>query len=110
MVYDNKVTNKQSLNAAIGEDEVESITELKDPLYIINGIQYTEKELFGPNPTSPYTPLDKQEIETISVLLEEEAVDKYGEKGKKGVVIISTKDGKPKAKNTAFDLLKKEKK
>ena len=28
----------------------------------VNGVQYTEQELFGPNPTSPYAPLTKQNI------------------------------------------------
>ena len=30
--------------------------------------EYTEQELFGPNPTSPYAPLNKQKIESISIL------------------------------------------
>lgn len=87
------VTGKEyNLN---GED-VESVVVLDDPLYIINGTYYTEQELFGPNPTSPYWPLDKQDIETISVLQGENATKIYGDKGKKGVVIIRTKNGKPK--------------
>ncbi len=87
------VTGKEyNLN---GED-VESVVVLDDPLYIINGTYYTEQELFGPNPTSPYSPLDKQEIETISVLQGENATKIYGDKGKKGVVLIRTKNGKPK--------------
>lgn len=87
------VTGKEyNLN---GED-VESVVVLDDPLYIINGTYYTEQELFGPNPTSPYWPLDKQDIETISVLQGEKATKIYGDKGKKGVVLIRTKNGKPK--------------
>ena len=87
------VTGKEyNLN---GED-VESVVVLDDPLYIINGTYYTEQELFGPNPTSPYWPLDKQDIETISVLQGEKATEIYGDKGKKGVVLIRTKNGKPK--------------
>ncbi|MEW5676166.1 hypothetical protein ABGT15_07620 [Flavobacterium enshiense] len=86
------VTGKEyNLN---GED-VESVVVLDDPLYIINGTYYTEQQLFGPNPTSPYAPLDKQEIETVSVLQGKKATDIYGDKGKKGVVIIATKNGKP---------------
>jgi hypothetical protein len=77
------------------DDEIETIVELKEPLYVINGVYYSEEELFGANPTSPYAPLDKQEIETIVVLQEKDAVPVYGEKGRKGVVIVSTKNGKP---------------
>jgi TonB-dependent SusC/RagA subfamily outer membrane receptor len=97
LVFDDKVTNKQSVKE-VAMDEIDSIIVLPDPLYIINGIEYTEQELFGPNPTSPYTPLNEQEIDSISILQDEKATSIYGAKGKKGVVIISTKNGKPKAK------------
>ena len=50
--------------------------------------EYSEKEVFGPNPTSPYYPLNKQEIESISIYQDEEAIELYGEKGNKGVVVI----------------------
>lgn len=79
----------------VNADEVESIVSLPDPLYIINGVHYSEESLFGKNPTSPYAPLNKQAIESISILQGEEAIKAYGEKGTKGVVIISTKNGKP---------------
>lgn len=97
LVYDDLVSDKQTVKKIDGAD-IESIVILKEPLYIINGIYYTEKELFGPNPTSPYAPLNKQDIESISILQDEKAVAIYGEKGKKGVVIISTKNGKPAVK------------
>ena len=97
LVYNNKVDNKQTVKE-VEMDDIESIVELPDPLYIINGVEYTEQELFGPNPTSPYTPLGEQEIDSITVLQQEKAMAAYGVKGKKGVVIISTKNGKPAAK------------
>lgn len=74
---------------------IDSLVILDEPLYIIDGIYYSENDLYGPNPTSPYAPLDKQEIKTITILQDLEATSKYGEKGKKGVVIITTKTGKP---------------
>jgi len=80
-------------------ENVESLVVLDEPLYIIDGIYYSENDLFGNNPTSPYAPLNKQEIKTITILQDTEAVAKYGEKGKKGVVIITTKNGKPAPKN-----------
>ncbi|UPZ15728.1 hypothetical protein [Flavobacterium humidisoli] len=79
-------------------ENVESLVVLDDPLYIIDGIYYSEEDLFGKNPTSPYAPLDKQEIKTITVLQDLEATSKYGERGKKGVLIITTKNGKPAPK------------
>jgi TonB-dependent SusC/RagA subfamily outer membrane receptor len=97
VVMDDLESDSQKLSN-LNADEIESIIELKDPLYIINGVYYTEQEVFGPNPTSPYTPLNNQKIETISILQDEKAISIYGEKGKKGVVIITTKDGKPTPK------------
>lgn len=79
-------------------ENVDSLVVLDAPLYIIDGIYYSENDLFGTNPTSPYAPLNKQEIKTITVLQDLEATSKYGEKGKKGVVIITTKTGKPTPK------------
>jgi len=79
-------------------ENVDSLVILDEPLYIIDGIYYSENDLFGKNPTSPYAPLDKQEIKTITILQDLEATSKYGEKGKKGVVIITTKTGKPAPK------------
>lgn len=76
-------------------EEMESIVELKNPLYIINGVEYTEQEVFGPNATSPYYPLNKQEIEKITIYQNEEAFEKFGRKGDNGVVVIQTKNGKP---------------
>lgn len=94
LVVDGKTTKYMDLNN-MDSDDIENMEILTDPLYIINGNYYTESQLFGPNPTSPYAPLDKQEIETIKILQDEKAVAAYGEKGKKGVVIITTKNGKP---------------
>lgn len=79
----------------LNPENIESLVVLEEPLYIIDGIYYSENDLFGKNPTSPYAPLNEQEIKTITILQDLEATAKYGEKGKKGVVIITTKTGKP---------------
>jgi len=76
-------------------ENVESLVILDEPLYIIDGNYYSEDDLFGKNPKSPYAPLNKQEIKTITIFQDLEATEKYGKKGKKGVVIITTKTGKP---------------
>lgn len=93
-VLDGKISNKAETEAA----DVETVVKLDEPLYIINGKEYSEKEMFGPNPTSPYAPLAEQDIESISILQGKEATDAYGSKGRKGVVIVKTKNGKPKPK------------
>jgi len=97
LVIDDKAEDLQNIGKLNPED-VESIVVLAEPLYISNGVEYSEKEVFGPNPTSPYSPLNEQDIETISILQKEKATEIYGKKGEKGVVIITTKNGKPKTK------------
>ncbi|TDP60711.1 hypothetical protein [Flavobacterium dankookense] len=97
LVIDDVAEDLQKLGK-LDANDVESIIILPDPLYIINGVEYSEKEVFGPNPTSPYSPLNQQDIETISILQNEKAIEVYGKKGEKGVVIITTKNGKPKLK------------
>lgn len=87
--------NIEASSEQIKEDEdVETVIVLKEPLYIINGMEYTEESLFGKNPTSPYAPLNKQKIKSVEVLQAPEAQARFGEKGKKGVVIITTKNRK----------------
>ena len=86
---------KKEIPKKLNDEEIESIIVLKEPLYIINGVEYSEKSLFGTHPTSPYAPLNKQNIETLTILQDEEAIEKYGDKGRKGVVIITTKNKVP---------------
>jgi hypothetical protein len=82
----------------ISTEEIANTTYLPNPLYIINGIEYSEESLFGKKPTSPYAPLDKQKITSTSILQPADATKIYGKKGEKGIVIITTKDGKPAEK------------
>lgn len=93
IIVDGKMTHKTK--ADLNDENMELILELPNPIYYINSVLYTEQELFGPNPTSPYAPLSKQNIESTTVLHPEKAIKIYGEKGKNGVVIITTKEGKP---------------
>ena len=82
---------KESLSS-LNPDDIDSIIELKEPIYFINGVEYSEESLFGENPTSPYAPLTKQKIEKIEIIQPADAVKIYGKKGEKGVVIISIKE------------------
>ena len=88
-LIDGKLT-KESLSN-LNPDDIDSIIELKEPIYFINGVEYSEESLFGENPTSPYAPLSKQKIEKIEIIQPADAVKIYGKKGEKGVVIISIK-------------------
>ena len=89
VLVDGELT-KESLSN-LNPDDIDSIIELKEPIYFINGVEYSEESLFGENPTSPYAPLSKQKIEKIEVIQPADAVKIYGKKGEKGVVIISIK-------------------
>lgn len=82
----------------LSKEEIADTTYLPNPLYIINGVEYTEESLFGKNPTSPYAPLDKQRITSTNILEPGNATKIYGKKGQNGIVIITTKDGKPAEK------------
>lgn len=97
VAMDKDYNSEKELNKISSED-VEELTYLPNPLYIINGIEYSEESLFGKNPTSPYAPLDKQKITSTSILKPADATKIYGKKGEKGIVIITTKDGKPAEK------------
>lgn len=94
VVINGEVKDKKELDKLNAAD-IDEITHLKKPIYIINGIEYSEESLFGKKPTSPYAPLDKQEIISINVIKAEDAMKVYGKKGENGVIIIVTKDGKP---------------
>ena len=62
-----------------------SITQDNSPLYIIDGIQVEN----GLSTISP------QDIQTIDVLKDAAATAIYGARGANGVIVISTKSGKP---------------
>jgi TonB-dependent SusC/RagA subfamily outer membrane receptor len=53
------------------------------PLFILNGKEISKKEMDDLKPDS---------IDKIEVLKGDSATEKYGEKGKNGVILITTKD------------------
>ena len=54
----------------------------KDPLFIIDGKEVKKGE---------FQKIDPDKIESVTVLKDESAREKYGDKGKNGVIIIKTK-------------------
>lgn len=90
LLVDGELSKKSLSN--LNPNEIESIIELKEPIYYINGVEYSEESLFGEKPTSPYAPLNKQKIDKIEVFQPEEAVKIFGKKGKNGVVILTIKN------------------
>ena len=55
---------------------------IPDPLYILDGVEISKSDL---------EKIDKDTIEKMTVIKDEKATDKYGDKGKNGVVEIYTK-------------------
>ena len=91
------------------------------PLFIIDGVPFAsqnnnvnqfaslvaaQSNLGGINPTSagisPFGNIDPADIESISILKDADATSIYGTQGSNGVILITTKKGKPGA--TTFDL------
>lgn len=86
-IYTNKKnTGFRKANALMGKDAISANGSLlsklgKNPLYIINNKKYSSKELDGKN-------LDITE-NGISISLEEEAIQKFGNDAKDGVIIAN---------------------
>ncbi len=60
---------------------------LPTPLYILDDVEMPSNDLGS---------IKSEDIESVTVLKEKKAVEPYGEKGKNGVVIITTKTYKAK--------------
>ena len=79
-------------NIFIGSDYVYSNMSLNnkaifegDPIYIVDGKKINKKEYENLN-------LTPEKLEGLNVLKGEKATEKYGEEGKNGVIVISTKN------------------
>lgn len=81
-----------------------SILNGNDPLYIVDGVQVPSTPLSTqtlnlsilPNP-SPLSSINPADIESIEVLKDADATAIYGSRGANGVILITTKKGKPGA-------------
>src|SRR5262249_38539994 len=80
-----------------------SIQSINDPLYVIDGIPYvlrpggTPFVKFNPNLSggSILNLINPSDIETIDVLKDADATSIYGSQGANGVILITTKKGRP---------------
>ncbi|MEL4308239.1 M56 family metallopeptidase [Joostella sp. CR20] len=68
-----------------------------DPIYVLNGKIITREQLESVDPNT---------IESINVLKDENAIKKYGEKAKDGVVEINLKDKSDTSKNNVEEVTK----
>ncbi|MFD2871918.1 SusC/RagA family TonB-linked outer membrane protein [Mucilaginibacter ximonensis] len=99
-----------------------SINNGNDPFYIVDGVPFTSTTLsaggglltpFGsPNQSknvsgtgmSPFNALSLDDIESIEILKDADATAIYGSRGANGVILITTKKGKPGAPRFNLDM------
>lgn len=75
-----------------------TISQGKDPLYVIDGVPYTANLLpnvgtSGAGDASPFSFINPSSIESIDILKDADATAIYGSRGANGVVLITTKKG-----------------
>ncbi len=76
-----------------------SISASNQPLYVIDGIPVQSDNLgtTGNEPTNPLADLNPGDIESVEVLKDASAAAIYGSRASNGVIIITTKRGRPGA-------------
>ncbi len=77
---------------------VGSITALNNPLIVIDGVPVINPDFTGEVQRSSFgilSTLNSHDIENITVLKDASATSAYGARGSSGVIVISTKNGKP---------------
>lgn len=89
--FDIKIRGQNSLRA-----------EANAPLYLIDGVPYAADPIGHnqtatsfPTVTSPLNSINPSSIESIEILKDADATAIYGSRGANGVVLITTKKGKP---------------
>ncbi len=90
-----------------------SITQNNQPLFVVNGVPFNSSTNAESNVTtgngsvsasSRFLDLDPNNIETMSVLKGLSATALYGEQGKNGVILITTKTGKSGSVDKGFEI------
>ncbi|WAC40390.1 SusC/RagA family TonB-linked outer membrane protein [Pedobacter sp. SL55] len=64
------------------------------PLYVIDGVPIINADVSGYN-TSTLSAVNSEDIESITILKDASATSIYGSRGANGVIIITTKQGRP---------------
>lgn len=75
-----------------------SILNGNNPLYVLDGVIFNSDQLAqrsGVNVNSPFNTIAPEDIESIEVLKDADATSLYGSRGANGVILITTKKGKP---------------
>ncbi|WP_461139183.1 SusC/RagA family TonB-linked outer membrane protein [Spirosoma pomorum] len=78
-----------------------SINGTSEPLYVVDGIQYSNGG--GVNDVSPLSAINPNDIESVEVLKDASATAIYGSRAANGVVLITTKRGKAGNTRVSYD-------
>jgi TonB-linked SusC/RagA family outer membrane protein len=79
-------------NVSIRIRGTNSINGTSEPLYVIDGIQFSNSG--GPNQVSPLSLINPNDIQSVEVLKDASSTAIYGARGANGVVLITTKRGR----------------
>ncbi|MEO5683478.1 MAG: SusC/RagA family TonB-linked outer membrane protein [Chitinophagaceae bacterium] len=78
---------------------ISTITGTSDPLFVVDGVPFNSSTnaqadfTYGTQTSSRFLDLDPNNIESVNILKGLSAVTLYGEQGRNGVILISTKNG-----------------
>lgn len=85
-----------------------SISASNQPLYVVDGVPIISDNVsqlgFGGQDVTAVTSLNPNEIESITVLKDAASAAIYGSRGSNGVVLITTKRGRPGESRISFDV------
>lgn len=95
-------SNKNGEITIVGKEEMRKLAEQQSKLVLsqLNGQVSGSKPLIIIDGEESTKPIDQNKIENIEVLKGKFAVDKYGDKGKDGVVVVTTKKNLTTSKKT----------
>ncbi|MEP6728925.1 MAG: SusC/RagA family TonB-linked outer membrane protein [Bacteroidota bacterium] len=78
---------------------ISTITGTSDPLFVVDGVPFNSGTnsnsdfTYGTQTSSRFLDLDPNNIESVNILKGLSAVTLYGEQGRNGVILVSTKNG-----------------
>lgn len=94
-----------------------SLTGSNEPLYVIDGVPIStssasrqvninsggNQTYFDQEPVNPLSAINPSDIESITILKDASATAIYGSRGANGVIVVTTKSGRPGTLTTSYD-------
>ena len=82
---------------------VSSISSSSDPLYVIDGVPFITGDQSGVFYNNPLSSLNPNDIQNVEILKDGAATAIYGSRAAGGVILITTKSGKPGEVRATYD-------